>query len=474
MMNNLNSNKGLFQMCDHKKPKKIMSFLALSISTALFIPSLCMAQDDPFAPINNEMATANQTLTQIAGSTGVLQQIANSTNYLPAQIYPLLNNINSMATQSNTSLGDLDKALTDKAPDFPTLFTNFGITTLQPAFGSEDWAADFSSMSVGPLSSATPPLAVPPAQTPTVPTSYTGLLNQMWVNLCGDPNSLAYFSYPNPVVNNTTPTTGSGHVTLGTSTSNYTLSSNCEQAIALSNANNIIPLVMPLSEYNWTAPDSPVLSNVPSNIDSTYLMPQIQTLLTPIQVPVVNSKNDRTSSNSSGTTSLSNDSTSSGTTSLSPVQNYIDQLTEVPSSVQNVPSSSLPNAMPELTLISGVLQSVAQDYQSGKMDSMEQAVNINQTSNGPWQTQLAQADVPGLLRILILQTAMSNQIKVAALEQDQKNTVLLAAILADLVKSNQLNAGVINSITGLNTTVKNNQQYLISIGNSIARAGNEK
>ena len=139
------------------------------------------------------------------------------------------------------------------------------------------------------------------------------------------------------------------------------------------------------------------------------------------------------------------------------IQTYIDQLTSVPSAVASQLGQNSPNNIAEMTLISGVLQAVAQDYQSGRINNLDQSVS--QTFNPAWNSQVANANTPQLLRMMVIEAAQANQIQAEQLKQNQRNNVLLAAVLANLVKLNQGNMAVMIEVN--KTTQSNIENGLV-------------
>lgn len=419
-------------------PIAVLTTLNLLISTGF-----AATPANPYQPDIDSIVTADQTTsTNTSSMKSDLDQInTNTLNISGALISPATTTAPAM-----TAIGELDAIQNDlnsPSPEFDKMVPAVGLADQTGVvFGSNFWSADLdqlSNLSLPPTSlSFIPPQTSSNKSNPYVP-SYTDWLVQWWENLCGDMNGPVYANFGNPV--STSDASNTGSTTPSTSVFNAT----CENALSSANANNIIPLVMPASNQTYTATPSSSTSASTGPSSSQTPAQQQAALLTQIQTLTPVSNNDTTA-----------------------VQDYIDQLTSTPSIAQNS-NANLPNALPEITLITGVLQAVSQDYQSGKMATIDTAVTVEDSPNS--QTVLAKADVPDLLRILILEMAKSNQIQAMQLEQNQKNTVLSAAILADLVKLNQTNTVINNSITAnLVNAIQSNGQIDQSILNQLQRS----
>lgn len=123
---------------------------------------------------------------------------------------------------------------------------------------------------------------------------------------------------------------------------------------------------------------------------------------------------------------------------------YIGSLLTAPSANASIPDADKPNNAPELTLVSGVLRSISNVYQSGEMTQINNSVDAPFDGNrDKFMAKLSKANSPELMRMLVLQNAKSNYINARALTQRQKTNALLAVILADQVKIRALqNAAV--------------------------------
>ncbi len=450
------------------EPYKTRSLLSLCVSLgfsgALALPSMIFADTPPApsAPVYpdytnqlNNISTADQsTNTNTSSMKADLDQINTNTSMMSSSlIYSPSGNANTAGNQ----LYQIQNDLNFTSPDLLTMAAVLGLGKIIPnsnpnapsalaPFGSDFWSASFDQMSIAnPLPAYTPTPAASGATTP----AYTDWLLQWWEGICGDAN--------NPLSGN--PLTANGYTTTSPGSLGgdggvspdapqpYIFSAICEEVVSQANANNIIPLVMPASNIIYTA------SSVNEN-------------LTPIQA-----------SNQSLSAGIQQLTPVVATTTSSAAQSYIDQLTATPPIAEGAPS--LPNSAAEMTLISGVLQAVSQDYQSGKMAEIDQVVSEENApvtpgaSYNPWQVKVASANVSDLLRMLLLEVAKSNQIQVMQLEQSQRNNVLSAAILADLVKLNQGNAVLNTGITATTAVVTQNGLISSHILNTLMRTSGQ-
>lgn len=245
----------------------------------------------------------------------------------------------------------------------------------------------YTDLGMQTLNTAYPLNASIPAQPLTI--------NQYWALFCGNNTSTE---------TTTLPASASFQSTVS---SPGQLDLTCVDLASASNSNNIIPLLM--------APSTTVVNAAnPTN------------------------NNAKSSDGSSDINQLIGGLQTSSTTQNA-VQAYISALTAPPSIAATIPTDG--STLPEMTLISSVLQTIASDYQAnGPIPAINTAVN--QAFTPAYSNDLAHANVPQLLRMLIIETAKDNQIKALQIEQQERNNMLLAAVLADLVKINQSNAAI--------------------------------
>lgn len=175
----------------------------------------------------------------------------------------------------------------------------------------------------------------------------------------------------------------------------------CQNALKVANANSVLPLDMSL-QTQVTVPES-------ADTDNTT---------------------------DTGNTSSDN--------TFKAIDAYIGSLLTAPVASAGVPNTFKTNTAPELSMVSSVLRSIANVYQSGEMSQINTSVD---TPFGAGKTafdqKVASANTPELLRMLVLENAKSNFINARALTQRQKTNALLAVILADQVKIRALeNASV--------------------------------
>ncbi len=235
----------------------------------------------------------------------------------------------------------------------------------------------------------------------------------------------------------------------------------CVDSFSSANANNVIPLVMASS------------SNVVNAVN-------------PKETGNGNSSNAQTSGSNQVSASVQGANINTmiaalqtSTSNQNAVQSYISALTTAPTIASNLNNGS--SVAPEMTLISSVLQAVANDYQApdasqnstnaqnaqmaAKIPSIE--ASVNQVFSPSYLADLGKANTPELLRMLILETAKSNQIKALQVEQQERDNVLLAAILADLVKSNQSTAALYQQGVTQQQIEQANQSLLMQINYSL-------
>ncbi len=457
-----------------KKDKNNKNFIITSaaLGALLYFPASLSIADSSMGTLVNPSSAANPNYSN------ALQNIenteSNTNNVISNNMMTVLNNINTNISTANNNLQDLENYLNNPSFNFKTTYPAMGVLDLNNAFGTNSWDGSFDSLSVSaaPASAAVSSSSSSGSTSaPASPSNYQEWFLQAIASECSDPNSVLYQN-SDATDNNSTPlittSNNSGANNFNATSTAYALSTTCENNYAQNNANNIIPLVMPASSNLWSfaSPNVALNNTQAKNLLNSDGSMNYGALNTQIQNLTPTAPAASTNSNSAFTAPA--------------VQSYIDQLTATPKVAVAQSKVQLSNTMPELTLISGVLQAVAQDYQSGKMNNIAQAVsqeNAQPSTSGaqgnPWQQAVASANVPDLLRMLLIEVAMSNQIQAAQLEQGQRTNVLLAATLADLVKLNQTNSAIVAAVNGSTTATQSNGQILNSLGNAIGRMGNK-
>lgn len=207
----------------------------------------------------------------------------------------------------------------------------------------------------------------------------------------------------------------------------------CADSISLGNANSILPLDMPLQSNVTLATAKVATSGNSTNVS-----------LTPV------------------------------TTKMPNIDSYIGTLLSAPPAAQGIASTDADNNAPELTLVSGVLRSINQDYQSGEMTNIMNAVKqpfaVDASGKSAFQTKLANANTPELMRMQIIQSAQANYLNAQGISQRQKIAALLAVILADQVKIRSLQTAQIEQGKQL-SDIKQLLKQILSTDQQIAEKG---
>jgi len=405
-------------------------------------------------------AGAGQAMN-ISSNAMILSNLQSQTNHLA--------NIDNWLTyQSNGSSGSVN---------LNNLYTAMGMNYLNQAYSNDlnsiliqDSVIASNSNSNSNSNSGSTSSGAPNANLSTSPIG----LNSFWMVGCADANSPIYQVFGNPIasqndhnnqiISNYSSTSKNigGQVFLDTT---------CEQILSQGNPNNIIPLVMPSSQFVWSPPINTNISiSLPSSSSSSSSSsgqsgaPNSQQALgIGIANTVLNNLTPQVSNATQNsifspqnlaqiTNSTSSASSASGSGSGLSSNNMIPS--QATMAYINALLSNTSNNIPEMALVSNTMQAVAQDYQSGKMYALNQAVGQSLSQN--WQNNLVNANTPQLLRMLILELAVNNQIKVTELTQNQRNTVLLSAVLADLVKLNQSNQQMLSALGSVNAQLQQN------------------